>query len=166
MAEPIVLGIVGIKNMGVYDADTTYEKLNVVTYQGSTYCAIKQTKGNLPTNYEYWQLYAEKGGKGDTGDTGPQGPKPVKGVDYYTQEDKAEISDEIATDVADEVSLQIGNLTSATPLAASSTAAMTDTTRIYVNTTDGKWYYYDGDSWEIGGTYQEMKLIQLKDVQM
>lgn len=152
--ETIVLGIVGIKNCGVYDPQTNYEKLNVVTYQGSSYCALKSTLGTLPTDTDYWQLYAEKGGKGDTGDTGPQGPKPVKGVDYYTQEDKAEISDEIATDVADEVSLQIGNLTSATPLAASSISDMIDTTRIYVNTSDGKWYYYDGDSWEIGGTYQ------------
>lgn len=39
------------------------------------------------------------------------------------------------------------------PLVASSTAGMTDTDKVYVNTTDGKWYYYDGDSWEIGGTY-------------
>lgn len=39
------------------------------------------------------------------------------------------------------------------PLTASSTAGMTDTDKVYVNTTDGKWYYYDGDSWEIGGTY-------------
>lgn len=39
------------------------------------------------------------------------------------------------------------------PLTASSTSDMTDTDRVYVNTTDGKWYYYDGDSWEIGGTY-------------
>ena len=45
-------------------------------------------------------------------------------------------------------------LSSGSPLVASSTSDMTDTTRIYVNTTDGKWYYYDGDSWEIGGTYQ------------
>ena len=49
---------------------------------------------------------------------------------------------------------QIGAVTSGSPLKATSTSDMTDTSRIYVNTTDGKWYYYDGDSWEIGGTYQ------------
>ena len=49
---------------------------------------------------------------------------------------------------------QVTGLASGSPLVASSTAGMTDTSRIYVNTTDGKWYYYDGDSWEIGGTYQ------------
>ena len=49
---------------------------------------------------------------------------------------------------------QIASLASGSPLVATSTDDMTDTTRTYVNTTDGKWYYYDGDSWEIGGTYQ------------
>lgn len=87
--ETIVLGIVGIKNMGEYDAQTNYEKLNVVTYNGSSYCAKRSTTGNLPTDTDYWQLYAEKG---ETGETGPEGPKPVKGVDYYTSEDKAEIN--------------------------------------------------------------------------
>ena len=39
------------------------------------------------------------------------------------------------------------------PLTASSTAGMTDTSKVYVNTTDGKWYYYDGSAWVAGGTY-------------
>ena len=49
---------------------------------------------------------------------------------------------------------QVSGLASGAPLVATSTAEMTDTTKVYENTTDGKWYYYDGDSWEIGGTYQ------------
>lgn len=74
-----------IKNRGEYNSATTYEKLNVVSYNGSSYCALKETTGNLPTNSEYWQLYAEKGekgdkgDKGDTGETGPQGPQGVQG---------------------------------------------------------------------------------------
>ena len=47
---------------------------------------------------------------------------------------------------------------SGTPLVASSTSGMTDTTKVYVNTTDGKWYYYDGSSWVSGGTYQSSKV--------
>lgn len=43
---------------------------------------------------------------------------------------------------------------SGSPLVASSTSEMTDTTKTYVNTTDGNWYYYDGTTWAIGGTYQ------------
>lgn len=49
---------------------------------------------------------------------------------------------------------QISGLASGAPLAASSTDEMTDTSKIYVNTTDGKWYYYNGEEWTIGGTYQ------------
>lgn len=49
---------------------------------------------------------------------------------------------------------QIQTLASGSPIPVSSTSQMTNTSKIYVNTTDGKWYYYDGDSWEIGGTYQ------------
>ena len=53
---------------------------------------------------------------------------------------------------------KVNTAVSGSPLKATSTSEMTDTTRIYVNTTDGKWYYYDGDSWEIGGTYQSTEL--------
>ena len=42
---------------------------------------------------------------------------------------------------------------SGSPLVASSTAGMTDTTRVYVNTTDGNWYYYNGTQWVAGGQY-------------
>lgn len=49
---------------------------------------------------------------------------------------------------------QINGLASGSPLVASSTSGMTDTTRVYVNTSDGNWYYYNGSAWVIGGTYQ------------
>ena len=53
-----------------------------------------------------------------------------------------------------EVEAMVASAVEGTPLPATSTADMTDTNRIYVNTTDGNWYYYDGDSWEIGGAYE------------
>lgn len=53
-----------------------------------------------------------------------------------------------------EINTKVNAVTSGTPLVASSVGGMTNTDRIYVNTSDGNWYYYDGDSWEIGGTYQ------------
>lgn len=157
MAEPItnVLGIVSIKLRGEYDASITYEKLNVVTYQGSSYCAKGPTQGNLPTDTEFWSLIAEKGDKGDTGD---DGYTPVKGTDYYTAADIAELESTLSSDVSDEVTDQLSTLTSATPLVASSTAGMTDTTRVYVNTTDGHWYWYDGTNWQDGGTYQATQI--------
>lgn len=49
---------------------------------------------------------------------------------------------------------QVSSLSSGSPLVASSTAEMTDTTRVYVNTSDGNWYYYNGTNWAIGGVYQ------------
>ena len=51
-----VLGIVAMEPKGEYDADTYYEKLNVVTYNKSSYVAKQKTQGNLPTNTTYWQL--------------------------------------------------------------------------------------------------------------
>lgn len=39
------------------------------------------------------------------------------------------------------------------PLTATSTSEMTDTDKVYVNTTDGKWYSYDGTAWIAGGIY-------------
>lgn len=44
------------------------------------------------------------------------------------------------------------------PLVASSVSDMTDTTRIYVLTTNGHWYYYNGSSWSDGGVYQSTGL--------
>ena len=56
---------------------------------------------------------------------------------------------------------QITYLGSGSPLVANSLIDMIDTTRVYVNTSDGNWYYYDGDSWEIGGVYES---TQYEDV--
>lgn len=55
--------------------------------------------GNTGTEAEF--LSSLKGEKGDTGATGPQGPAgedgkaPVKGTDYFTDEDKSEIVQEV-----------------------------------------------------------------------
>ena len=57
-------------------------------------------------------------------------------------------------DKIEAIETKVNSIGSGSPIPVSSTDDMTDTTRTYVNTTDGKWYYYDGDSWEIGGTYQ------------
>lgn len=49
---------------------------------------------------------------------------------------------------------QINKIASGSPLVADSVNSMTDTNRVYVNTTDGYWYWYNGISWNIGGLYQ------------
>jgi len=57
------LGTVAMTPKGEYDSSAYYEKLNVVTYNGSSYVALQNTHGNLPTNTTYWQLLAQKGAK-------------------------------------------------------------------------------------------------------
>lgn len=71
----------------------------------------------------------------------------------------ADVASEYATkeSVNDNISsldAKVNSLASGSPLVASSVSGMTQTDKVYVNTSDGKWYYYDGDSWEIGGVYQ------------
>ena len=58
-----ILGVVAMTPKGEYDSSAYYEKLNVVTYNGSSYVALQNTHGNLPTNTTYWQLLAQKGAK-------------------------------------------------------------------------------------------------------
>lgn len=48
--------------------------------------------------------------------------------------------------------------TGATPIAVDSAEDMTDTTRLYVLTTTGHWFYYDGAAWQDGGVYQSTGL--------
>ena len=84
------------------------------------------------------QLAALKGEKGDKGDTGPQGPQgepgadgytPVKGTDYWTAADKAEIVDELKPS-------QVTSGTSIT-LADNTEYRLTDVTELSVTYPDG-----------------------------
>lgn len=50
------LGTVAMEPKGEYSATTSYEKLNTVLYNDSTYMALKSSLGNPPTDTEYWQL--------------------------------------------------------------------------------------------------------------
>lgn len=49
---------------------------------------------------------------------------------------------------------QINSLANGSPLVANSISEMTDTSRIYVESTSGHWFYYDGTNWIDAGTYQ------------
>lgn len=76
MAIQQILGKVGVVPKGEYNEATRYTKLDIVKYDSQSYMALAETIGNLPTNTEYWQLLVEK---------------PVRGTDYWTNADKAEI---------------------------------------------------------------------------
>lgn len=53
------LGRVGLKLRGDYNAATAYEKLDVVSYNGSCYAAKAACTGVAPTNEQSWMLLAE-----------------------------------------------------------------------------------------------------------
>ena len=84
----------------------------------------------------------------------------VDGQDTEISNFKLQINNEMNTfkngvnDSLTTMNTKIDNATSGSPLVASSTAGMTDTSRIYVNSTDGHWYWYDGAIWQDGGVYQ------------
>lgn len=49
---------------------------------------------------------------------------------------------------------KVNNMINFTPSVASNMSDMTDTSKVYILTTDGHWYYYNGTSWVSGGLYQ------------
>lgn len=58
-----------------------------------------------------------------------------------------------AHDIA-ELRTEVGALRNGTPPTASSTSEMDpDESTVYINTTDGNWYYWNGSAWTSGGTY-------------
>lgn len=64
------------------------------------------------------------------------------------------VKDEHARNYLEELKTRIDSVASGSPLVVNSVSEMTDTSRVYVNTTDGNWYYYNGSSWVVGGVYQ------------
>lgn len=65
--------------------------------------------------------------------------------------------DELEESVTSSINTMMNLVTatnSATPVPVGSTDDMTDHTKTYLLTTDGYWYYWDGNSWEQGGVYQ------------
>ena len=75
------LGRVRIDNRGAWEAGT-YDSLDVVTLDGSSYMCVKDGTTTKPDTLDGWKVVAAKGDtgeKGDTGATGPQGPQGVQG---------------------------------------------------------------------------------------
>lgn len=65
----------------------------------------------------------------------------------------SDFEEEVRGDIT-EINNAVSALASGSPIPVADISDMTDTTKTYVLTSDGNWYYYDGDSWEIGGAYQ------------
>lgn len=63
-------GRIGFLLKGDYNADATYDFLDVVHYNGSSYVAKKETTGNIPVyDNEFWHIFASGAQGGDSGDT-------------------------------------------------------------------------------------------------
>ena len=78
----VKLGRVAPIYKGVYDETTAYNALDIVYYNGRSYMAKQDTKGNvLPTgtDNDYWGLIADKGADGAEGKIGPVGPQGKQG---------------------------------------------------------------------------------------
>ena len=55
------LGRIGLVPRGAYDAAATYQPLDVVTHEGSSYACVAVCTGTPPTNPLNWQLLAQSG---------------------------------------------------------------------------------------------------------
>ena len=78
----VKLGRVAPIYKGVYDKTTAYNALDIVYYNGRSYMAKQDTKGNvLPTgtDNDYWGLIVDKGPQGPKGDKGPKGDRGPQG---------------------------------------------------------------------------------------
>ena len=74
MSTATKLGKVRCTPRGVYDATATYEFLDIVTSNGSSYMALQNVPvGTAVTNTTYWMVIASKGDKGDKGNKGDKG---------------------------------------------------------------------------------------------
>lgn len=67
-------GRIGFLIKGEYNSTETYDFLDVVYYENSSYVAKKETVGNIPQeNNEYWQILAKGGISGTAGVIGVKG---------------------------------------------------------------------------------------------
>lgn len=83
-------------------------------------------------------------------------PCAVRVLSTIHTDDSDEGDDTITPTVKERVAVletMIQRVASGAPIVVSSASAMTDTDQIYVLSTDGMWYYYNGSAWTVGGEY-------------
>ena len=67
MAQQTNIGKVSLTPRGAYSQSATYEALDIVTYNGSSYIVLQSVTGITPPNDTYYQLIASKGDSGSNG---------------------------------------------------------------------------------------------------
>lgn len=78
--EEIEIGTVCVVPKGLYSDTEQYDELNIVFYEGSSYISKIANKGIPITNNEVWY---------------PLVTRPQKGSDYFTEEDKITLINEL-----------------------------------------------------------------------
>lgn len=74
------LGEITFIPCGEWREDVTYQRLSIVSVDGSSYCAKRKNKGERPAAASaYWQLIASRGAQGQDGKQGEDGA-PGKGL--------------------------------------------------------------------------------------
>ena len=79
-------------------------------------------------------------------------PEAGGGEDPEEEATNRQMIGQLQTDVA-VVQRAVAAVAGGTPTVVDSASDMTDTNKIYVLSTDGKWYYHNGTTWTVGGTY-------------
>ena len=77
------LGKIGMNLRGTYDASATYNKLDVVTNNGSSYAALQSCTGIPVTNTEYWQMLCAGNAESYTTDEVCTGGTWIDGKSIY-----------------------------------------------------------------------------------
>lgn len=80
--QAVDLGRVAVVARGAYDPAAEYERLDAVSYNGSSYLVRKHCQGVEPAEGEYYMLLAKRGDdglRGPQGEIGPQGPQGPQG---------------------------------------------------------------------------------------
>lgn len=86
-------------------------------------------------------------------------PCQIRVLDTIHTDDSDEEDETITPTVAQRVAVleastqRLYSIVGGAPEVVSSTSDMTDEEKLYVLTTDGCWYYYDGSAWVAGGEY-------------
>lgn len=78
----------------------------------------------------------------------------VKETLQGNQAEYAETESDIISALLEEVRTKMNQIIGgATPTPVPAVSQMTDTSKLYLLTTDGEWYYYNGSAWVSGGVY-------------
>ncbi|MCM1215476.1 MAG: hypothetical protein NC548_13265 [Lachnospiraceae bacterium] len=73
MSNSINLGKVALTPKGEWSSGTNYERLDVVSHNGSSYVCLRECSNVTPVEGEYWSLLAQRGADGEPGEPGEQG---------------------------------------------------------------------------------------------